>query len=183
MDPTGLVVGAVILVVVIIVIYVATAPKFNIALTAGGTQFEDSFIKVSFPISNPVNLRSIKQIDFTIENKTTAPINMEWDSCAFVDPSGETGRIMHSGVKFTNRDAVQPPTIIGSKSKKSDMVLPADNVYWREGSDKVAGGWEQKTLLKSWASRDKFEFKVILTMKIANESKPYEFSFNAVKAA
>lgn len=163
--------------------YVISAPKFVITLSSGGDTYEDAFIKVCFPYGNPENLRNLKQVPVILENKTTVPIMIDWDASTFIDPSGQSNRVIHAGVKLVDRNAAQSPSVVGSRSKFNDLMIPSDNIYWRDSTDKKPGDWEEKPLLIAWARNESFQFRTVLTLRIGQESKSYEFEFSAQKSA
>ena len=64
-------------------------------------QVEDQFVKIIW--SPP-----FKEFSFELLNKTEHSLKLPWDEAAYVDISGQSHRVMHSGVKFSNRNASQP---------------------------------------------------------------------------
>jgi tetratricopeptide (TPR) repeat protein len=165
----------------LVIWYFMTAPKFVISLSTGGNTYEDAFIKVTFPFGNPENLRNLKQIPITLENKTTAPVKIDWDSSVFIDPAGKSNRVIHAGVKLTDRNSEQKPSVVASRSKFEDLMIPSDNIYWQEGTEKTAGGWRYRTLLADWASSETITFRTLLAITVGSESKSYELEFNGKK--
>ena len=176
-----------VLIVISVIVYIATAPKYKVTLVGGVNKFEDTQIEVLFPFSRSENLRSLKQIPIRLINKAPSPISVEWDSCVFVDPSGESRRVIHSGVKLIDRNAPQPASVVASRSKLADVLIPSDNIYYQEGSSAgntyIPGGWKEHPLLKRWAGREEFSFKAVLAVKADGQMKPYQFEFQAKKAA
>ncbi|MEA1972593.1 MAG: hypothetical protein U9N34_04775 [Candidatus Cloacimonadota bacterium] len=102
--------------------------------------FEDDMIKILWLIDS-------NQILFLLQNKTDFSIKIPWDEAAYVDEFGRTHRVMHSGVKYTDRDKVQPPSIIVRKGLIEDLVYPTDYVSWSSGTHLYSGRWETKSLL------------------------------------
>ena len=70
--------------------------------------YEDNDLKITFSVGT-------KEIDFEIYNKTDKSIKIIWDETSFI-PYGEGKKVMHKGVKYTDRDAAQVPTSIPSKT-------------------------------------------------------------------
>lgn len=163
-------------------IWVTTNPKFRIRLANNNSlQFSDSFITITFGLGKDCNgLRTLTQIPFKLVNNTSAPITIEWDSSTFVNPSKESCRVIHAGVKLIDKNATQAPSIVASQSKIDDILMPSTNIYWRAGSGNTSGGWETKPLLMRWKKNDEFTFKILLGLKIDGQFKPYEFEFKAV---
>lgn len=91
-----------------------------------------------------------KDLNFTIKNLTSEPMKIDWDEASLII-YGESKRVMHKGVKFTDRNAPQATTVIPGNSSIDDLVLPTENVYYKEGSYSTyyssPGGWKQRDLL------------------------------------
>lgn len=89
------------------------------------------------------------QFSFSLKNKTDHSIKIIWDEAVYVDENGSSGRVMHAGVKYTDRNASQPPTVIVKNAKIDDLVCPTDNVYYVSGQ---YGGWHTKPLFPNSAT-------------------------------
>ena len=91
--------------------------------------FEDGMIKIIW-------LPGTSQFNFFLTNKTSHSIKIIWDEAVYVNESGISDKVMHNGVKYSERNNSQPPTVIIRGATASDTVLPTDNVYysgkWRE---------------------------------------------------
>ena len=132
-----------------------------------------------------------KEIDFEIYNKTDKSIKIIWDETSFI-PYGEGKKVMHKGVKYVDRNAAQVPTAIPSKTTWSDMVVPTDNVYYKQGyySQYVSnpGGWETTDL---WLTADfnkpeteavvmklkGLKYRLLMPMEVNGIKKEYTFNF------
>lgn len=104
--------------------------------------FEDEKIEAHFSVG-------IKSISFTLKNKTNSVMKIVWDEASIVQ-FGTTHKVMHSGVKYIDRNSSQPSTVIPPLASIDDLVLPSDNVYYREGYysqyGSSPGGWEEHDL-------------------------------------
>ncbi len=109
-----------------------------------------------------------KSLNFTLKNLTNEPMKINWDEASLII-YGESKRVMHKGVKFTERNSPQVPTIIPGNSIIDDLVIPTENVYYREGyyikyaSD--PGGWEQNDLLLIWDMNKEETKNIIMNSK------------------
>lgn len=105
--------------------------------------FEDEMIKIIW-------LPVVYQLSFVVNNKTEYSIRIVWDEAAYVDENGLSLKMMHSGVKYADRNSSQPPSVVVRKGSLADFIVPTDYVYWREGSysyyTSIPGGWETKPL-------------------------------------
>ena len=146
--------------------------------------YEDNDLKITFIVGT-------KEIDFEIYNKTDKSVKIIWDETSFI-PYGEGKKVMHKGVKYIDRNAAQVPTTIPSKTTWSDMVVPTDNVYYKQGyySQYASnpGGWETHDLwltadfnkpeteaivmkLKGW------KYRLVMPMEVNGVKKDYTFNF------
>lgn len=81
---------------------------------------------------------------FSIENKSGHTLKINWDDVSYVDVKGQVGRVMHSGVKYTDRNSSQPATSVPKGANISDILLPTENVYYVSGQ---YGGWRETYLI------------------------------------
>lgn len=159
-------------------------------VTEGGISkysFEDDMVKILW-------LVTAENISFLLENKTDYSIKIIWDEAAYVDENGVSQRVMHSGVKYNDRENTQPPSVVVRKGKIEDVVVPTNLVYYEEGYYgkyfSSPGGWKEKPLfnyyqiggnetsikqlLKSNVGKT---FQVLLPLKIEETVNDYIFTF------
>jgi hypothetical protein len=152
--------------------------------TTGTMHFEDSLIDVVFAIGQ-------KQISFIMKNKSAHTIKLNWDETLFIK-FGTPGKVMHSGVKYTERNNSQPMSIIPSGTSHEDIILPTENVYWRDGYysqyGSSPGGWEERDLFPSndmnkpeykelILSNKGIQFRVFMPILVNGIQKEYNFNF------
>jgi hypothetical protein len=118
-------------------------------------------------------------------NKTEQPFKLAWDDSAYVDASSHTHRIIHAGVKYSDRNASQLSSLIPSKGKLSDFIYPSDMVT--SGS----GGWERPFMFpcaklgnaceekdRAFAVAHKgLYYKIILPFQVGTDMFTYTFTF------
>ena len=138
--------------------------------------FENDMVKILW-------LTTSSQVNFSITNKTDYSIKIIWDEAAYVDENGISHRVMHAGIRYTDRGNPQPPTVIPRKGMITDMMLPTDNVYY--ASD--AGWVETPLFMNSAQTSDKLRevtkknigktFQVLLPLQIQDVTNEYTFTF------
>ena len=140
--------------------------------------YEDDMIKIVWiPLST--------QFAFSLNNKTDHSIKIIWDEAVYVDQNGSSGRVMHSGVKYIDRNNPQPPTVIVKKANIDDMVVPTSNVTYTSGQ---YGGWNTQAIFPNIAlSQEELnslsqkyigkEVKILLPLKIKETINEYIFTF------
>jgi hypothetical protein len=89
-----------------------------------------------------------RSIRLRLQNKTDQTIKVLWDEASFIDVDGALSRVMHIGVKYVDRNASQPPTVIPAHQRLADDVFPTDRVWFRPASPHLAAGYQNGPLLK-----------------------------------
>jgi hypothetical protein len=126
--------------------------------------FEDKLIRIAFAVVE-------SQIQFSLQNITDSPIEIGWDQSAFIDFSGESHKVIHSGIKWIDREKPQAPTTVPPTARISDIIYPADYAEW-SGSD-----WLHKPVLpRAELSYKGQTFSVFMPLKINGEVKNYLFT-------
>jgi hypothetical protein len=140
--------------------------------------YEDSLIQI-------VWLPATKQFGFMMLNKTEHSIKIIWDEAVYIDENGASGKVMHAGVKYIDRNSSQPATIVPKKARIDDMVLPTDKVYYVSGQ---YGGWSTRPLFPNLATNQENlntltamyigkTVKILLPLQIEETVNEYTFSF------
>jgi hypothetical protein len=147
-------------------IFTMTKPKVSNDLL-----YEDNFLKILFSISK-------RQIGFNLKNKTANPIKIDWNQVSYVDVLGESHKVMHSGVKYIDREKPQSPSVIPPTAKLEDIVFPTDYIYYSSGK---YGGWREIPLFPEAPKAKIYKgrtFSVFMPLEINGVVKNYLFSFN-----
>lgn len=137
--------------------------------------FEDDMIAVTWFVTS-------SQFNFVLRNKTNHSIKIPWDEVAYINPSGQSMRCIHSGIKLIDRNNAQAPTIVAKKSTLSDLLMPADHIYYISGK---YGGWHEKSLFGDFKSQEEAnqsglkgtKVSVLLPIIIENVTNEYTFHF------
>ena len=153
---------------------------------SSGTQrysFEDGMISSWWVVGE-------KMFHFSLVNKTNHSLKIIWDEAVFVDPLGSSGRVSHSGVKYTDVEKPQSPTVVPRGAYVKDIVLPTSRVQYGSYS-----GWIVSPLLPSVSYGDADVFKeqveqlagqsmrVLLPIEIQGVVNEYTFAFEIVEAS
>jgi hypothetical protein len=143
-------------------------------------RFEDAAIRIDW---RPTSERIL----FRLTNKTGSPMRILWDDAVYVDHRNVRHRVMHSGVKCSDRNESYPATVIDAGQMISDFVYPAGVAYYRSGP---RGKWVQPAFLPSpmrplspakvSEASDYFDktVRVWLPVEVDAVVKEYGFSFN-----
>ena len=150
--------------------------------TTNKYRYEDDYINIVWYVGS-------KQFNFDLTNKSGHTLKINWDDISYVDYKGQTGRVMHSGVKYNERNNSQPASTVPKGASLSDLLLPTDNVYFVSGQ---YGGWREKYLIpcvyNDAATRDAQAssyvgktMTIMMPIMIENVQNDYTFTFNIDK--
>ena len=145
-------------------------------------RYEDDYIDIVWYVGT-------KQFNFTLKNKSGHTLKINWDDISYVDTKGQVGRVMHSGVKYTDRNNSQPATTVPKGASISDILLPTENVYFVSGQ---YGGWRENYLIPCvYKTPEDFNsgasslvgktMTVMMPIMIENVQNDYTFTFNIDK--
>ena len=146
--------------------------------TTNKYRYEDDYINIVWYVDS-------KQFNFNLTNKSGHTLKINWDDISYVDYNGKTGRVMHSGVKYTERNNSQPSSSVPKGASLTDILLPTENVYYVSGQ---YGGWREHNLIpsiyKDEATRavqaPKYVGKtmtIMMPIVIENVQNDYSFTF------
>lgn len=149
--------------------------------------FEDGLVKTLW-------LPAQKGFYFEIYNKTDNSIKVIWDEAVFVDENNKSHRIMHSSIKYSERDNPQPPSVIIRKGSIDEFVAPTDYIYFYRGYGSQyiydPSEWRHMPLLnyksevKEKAENDAKQvvgkkLQLLLPLEIQGKVNDYIFEFTA----
>ena len=129
------------------------------------------------------------QLGFDLLNKSETPVKILWDAAAYVDITGQSRMVIHSGVKLADRNSPQAPSVITGKGSLSDIVYPRDHVSFY-------GNWSQRPMFpclqegyvctdperRLVAAHNGSVYRVLLPVEAGTETYQYTFVFKVNKA-
>lgn len=121
-------------------------------------QYEDDYIRIAWHVSST-------QFNFHLMNKTSYTIKINWDEMVYVDETGTARRVMHAGVKYTDRNLSQPHSVIPKNTSITDIVLPTNKVQLDYTATILFGTpatWEEQTLFPTYSSYEEVKSSGIL---------------------
>lgn len=119
---------------------------------------------------------------FKLKNVSDHSIKVIWNEAAFVGIDGNSSKIMHSGIKYSERDSDQPATTIIKGASINDLAAPINNVYYSEGellfNTIVGTGWKTKSMLPAkYEGKDLGEIRLMLPIQVKDVINEYTFVF------
>lgn len=144
-------------------------------------RYEDDYIDIVWVVGD-------KKFLFELTNKSGHTLKINWDDISYVNCSNSTGRVMHSGVKYSERNNSQPASMVPKGASLTDVLIPTDNVYYSN----FYKDWDQKYLIpcvyKSKADRLAGApayigktMTILMPIMIENVQNDYTFTFSIDK--
>lgn len=122
-------------------------------------------------------IAAVEAVGFTIQNNTDNRMLIVWDESSFVLPDGDSSRVYHFGVKYSQREQSQPPTVIAPGARVDEAVLPTDYTYYRSGG----GGWTTIPIV-NMSSPSEVTFRAFLSLEVNGEVRMLDMRFQRMKA-
>ncbi len=138
-------------------------------------QFRDKNISVSFAVNE-------QGFEMRFENLSPHGLKILWDRAEYTDAGRQTKRLMHSGIRFPDRNNPIPDQFVLSQSSVQETLIPISNVYMlpqRKGYDvhplfaldsDVAAGLKGKSLI------------LFIPVEINRQIIPYNFKIEITDA-
>lgn len=138
-----------------------------------GYAFSDEYIGILWDVSDC-------HFNFKLTNLSDYTIKIPWDEVVYIDADMVAGRVMHSGVNYSNRNGVQPASMIPKGTSFYDYIMPTENVRWNEWDY-----WEETPLFPQYGSRDDAEFSdfpgktvsIVMPIIVQDTAREYVFTF------
>jgi hypothetical protein len=135
--------------------------------------FEDPLVHMIWVVTN-------QQMRFELVNKGDHTLHIIWDEAAYVGPGGLASRVMRQGVRFADRNASQPPTVVPRGSRVQEVVIPTDLVLydhdWQIGSQVKPVNLAEGTAEEAAANLGK-QVSVLLPLEVQGVVNEYQFIF------
>lgn len=115
-----------------------------------------------------------KQFYFTLKNISEYTQKVIWDEAVFVDYNGKTSKIMHKGVKYSQREESQPASTIIRGASIEEIACPTNNVYYNDANK----DWETSSIYPSNDSQKDKQVQLMLPIQIKGVTNEYIFTFD-----
>lgn len=130
--------------------------------------FEDELIDI-------IIFCNSSQFSFKLTNKSQNSIKVVWDDAVIVDYSGSTSKVMHSGVRYSQRDASQPASTIIRGASLDDIACPTSNVRYSD----LLKDWVTDSMYPSDITNNEVkQIRLMLPIQIKEVVNEYVFIFD-----
>lgn len=137
------------------------------------TSFRDELISVSWIIDR-------NRVNFNLKDNASSSFKIPWDDMALVGLNGESQRIIHKGIKYSEKEKEQAPSVIARNTELNDILIPTNNIYYKESWAK----WSAHPLVpdclyspEDEASQHPDGKKIQVLLPIIVNEKRYEYQF------
>ena len=135
--------------------------------------YKDELLNIAWSIDR-------NKINFTLKNNASGSIKILWDDMAFVGINGESKRIIHKGIKYSEKEKEQAPSIVARNTELHDLIIPADNIYYKKSWEK----WSAHPFVDDFLYSPEDEVsqrpdgqKIQVLLPIIVNEKRYEYQF------
>ncbi len=134
-----------------------------------GLSYKDSDISINFALDRPY-----EQLKFSLKNGSLEPIEIDWNALSYIDVSGLSNKVIHSGVQYTEKEKPCAPTVVPPTARIEDFLIPVDHIHFSE-----AMGWSVSSILPSAPDALLLEGKnlgIFLPLTVGTRKVNYMFS-------
>ena len=85
-------------------------------------QFKDKTIGVSFSLGE-------QSFQMRFENVSDVPVKIQWERAQYIDVAGLPHRLMHSGIRYVDRNNPIPDQPVAPHGVVEEAVIPVGNVF------------------------------------------------------
>ena len=141
--------------------------------------YEDDILAIKFtPLVTAVNPflpPNLKAINFQIRNLSDKSIKILWNDMSFIDIDNTVSKIMHQGIKYTNRGGDMSPTSIPAETLLEDTIIPTDRVSWSN----ISNDWVNSGIVNQYNAGRYHQEEIGITLPVEHngEIKEYLFKF------
>ena len=129
--------------------------------------YKDNFIDI-------IIFTGSTQFNFILKNVSDNTLKVVWNEAVFVDVDGSTSKVMHSGVKYSQREGDQPASTIIKGAKLDDLAAPTDKVYYSESLNE----WTSRSLFSNANKKSEGQIiKLMLPIQVKDVVNEYIFEF------
>ena len=131
--------------------------------------YEDEMVSFTWYVSK-------SQFNFWLKNKTKHSIKIPWDDIVFINPGGRSMRVIHSGIRYIDRNKEQAPSVVAKNSILDDILVPSDYIYYVDDGGSGLGGWKVHDVFHNYEQIGA-EASIVLPIIIENVTNEYTFRF------
>ena len=129
--------------------------------------YEDEIMKITIH-------GDAEKFNFILENKTPYTILFPWERAIFVDKLGYTSKVMHNGIKYSEKESSLPASTIIRGAKLKDVAIPTENVYY----DELLKVWTVGSMYPQKPTDELYQVQLMLPIQVKDVVNDYIFTFD-----
>ncbi|HEV8676021.1 MAG TPA: hypothetical protein VGX21_18450 [Methylomirabilota bacterium] len=114
-------------------------------------------------------------INVVFLNQSPGSVHVDWNRTVFVDPTRRSRRLIHRGVKLTDREAATPASVVPAGAGLDDFVFPTDAIFFVSGR---YGGWSASPVFERLRPGD--SFTLVVGLQAGGQATERNFRFRVV---
>jgi hypothetical protein len=118
---------------------------------------------------------SSEQFSFFLKNISQNTLKLVWDEAVFVDFNGTTSKVMHVGIKYSQKDGEQPASTIIKGANIEDVAVPTCNIRYSD----ILKDWVTDSMYPNTPATSPGELRLMLPIQVKDVINEYIFVFRA----
>lgn len=140
--------------------------------------YEDDYIDITWYVTKD-------RFNFELKNKTTHTMKINWDEVTYIDAQGKAKRVIHQGIKYSDRDKEQPASTIPRGTRVEDCLIPSEHIYlhsyynqWTQYNVIPMVYSTKEELLENAKKYEGQKVAIMMPIKIEETQNDYIFEFS-----
>lgn len=129
--------------------------------------YEDELVSFTWYVSK-------SEFNFWLKNKTNHSIKIPWDDIVFINPGGLSMRVIHSGIRYIDRNNAQAPSVVAKNSTINDILVPSEYIHYVDDGGSGLGGWKVHDVFHNY---EQIGAKASIVFPIIIEDVTNEYTF------
>jgi PBP1b-binding outer membrane lipoprotein LpoB len=137
-------------------------------------KYRDKLIAISFVVEE-------QSLQMQFENLSEKEVSIRWEQAMYTDVNGQTQRLMHSGIRFLDRNNPLPAQVVKSHASVQESVIPVGNVFMSPEKK----GYDIRPLFPVLGDASALKGKAItlsIPVEFNHQVQPYNFNIEIVDA-
>jgi hypothetical protein len=110
---------------------------------------------------------------FLLKNISQNTLKLIWNEAVFVDFNGRSSKVMHTGTKYSQKDADQPSSTIIKGSSIDDVAVPTSKIRYSD----ILNDWVTHSMYPDKQATIPGEVKLMLPIQVKDVINEYIFVF------
>jgi len=123
-------------------------------------------------------LVGLHALSVIVTNTSGGDVDIDWEQCVFVDPTGRTHRTIHRGVQLNQLTAPLLPSRVAAGATLNEFIFPAGGVRFNAPPGRGGSLWNAPAVFERLVPGS--GFSITLALKRGETPAPRTFTFSAV---